>query len=185
MAYTLELGSDRRAYIDNAGDRTTVTLASGNAGQQQQSSSQFSTGAWTAPPKAFNTGQGIIIRLTTSTGTHHLQIQGNQMGVMSGSPAMGNAQQMQMSSGASMPDSSMQPMQPMEPMQPMKMGNMEMNANPMQMRMGNMEMHMGRSPGGDNASSSAGAKAKFCSQCGTPVAPDDRFCAQCGHRLNA
>lgn len=188
MAYTCELGSGQRIYLENVGEQTAITLAAGSAGQQQQSGSQFTTGPWTAPPELFRTQQGVVIKLTTAQGTHHLQLQGNQLGMMSQSPSLGNAQQMQMSSDVSMPGNSMPPMQPMQPMQPMepmqpmppmKMGNMEMNANPMQMRMGNMEMQMG------NAASSASStgKAKFCSQCGTPVQPSDRFCANCGHQL--
>ncbi|WP_204139339.1 zinc-ribbon domain-containing protein [Halomicronema sp. CCY15110] len=212
MAYTCELGSGQRLYLENVGEQTAVTLASGSAGQQQQSGSQFPTGTWTAPPELFRTQQGVVIQLTTAQGTHHLQLQGNQLGVMSQSPALGNAQQMQMSSGVAMPGNAMppmqpmgatqpmppmspmqpmEPMQPMQPMQPMKMGNMEMNANPMQMRMGNMAMQMGNAASSSAASSntaSSGAaspgKAKFCSQCGTAVQPSDRFCANCGHQLN-
>jgi NADH pyrophosphatase NudC (nudix superfamily) len=204
MAYTCELGSGQRLYLENVGEQTAVTLASGSAGQQQQSGSQFTTGTWTAPPALFRTQQGVVIQLTTAQGTHHLQLQGNQLGMMSQSPALGNAQQMQMSSGVAMPGNAMPPMQPMasaqpmqpmqpmapmepiQPMQPMKMGNMEMNANPMQMRMGNMEMQMGNAASSSAASSSAAStsKAKFCSQCGSPVQPSDRFCSSCGHQLN-
>lgn len=188
MAYTCELSSGQRIYLDNVGEQTAVTVASSGMGQQQQSGSQFTTGVWTAAPEVFRTAHGVVIKLTTAQGIHHLQLQGNQLGAMSGSPNLGNAQQMQMSSGVAMPGSTMppmqpmepmQPMQPMEPMQPMKMGNMEMNMNPMQMRMGNMEMQMG------NPHQSSVSKAKFCSQCGTPVKPDDRFCANCGHQLQS
>lgn len=96
MAYTCELGSGQRIYLENVGEHTAVTLASSGAGQQQQSGSQFTTGAWTAPPALFRTPQGVVIQLTTAQGSHHLQLQGNQLGVMSQSPALGNAQQMQM-----------------------------------------------------------------------------------------
>ena len=206
MAYTCELGSGQRIYLENVGEQTAVTLASSSAGQQQQSGSQFTTGTWTTPPELFRTPQGVVIKLTTAQGTHHLQLQGNQLGMMSQSPTLGNAQQMQMSSGVAMPGNAMppmgatqpmspmqpmEPMQPMQPMQPMKMGNMEMNANPMQMRMGNMEMQMGNAASSSAASSSAASsgaaspgKAKFCSQCGTAVQSGDRFCANCGHQLN-
>ena len=192
MAYTCELGSGQRIYLDNVGEQTAVTVAASSAGQQQQSGSQFTTGVWTAPPELFRTGQGIVIKLTTAQGTHHLQLQGNQLGMMSQSPSLSNAQPMQMSSGMAMPGSSMPPMQPMEPMepmqpmqpmQPMKMGDMEMNANPMQMRMGNMAMEMGNATTSSASSASSAGQAKFCSQCGTPVQPSDRFCANCGHQL--
>ena len=189
MAYTCELGSGQRIYLDNIGEQTTITLASSGVGQQQQSGSQFMTGAWTSPPELYRTPQGVVVKLTTALGIHHLQVQGNQLGVMSGSPSLSNAQQMQMSSGVSMPGSAMPPMQPMQPMQPMppmqpmqsmppmKMDDMEMNMNPMQMRMGNMEMQMG------NTANRPSNQAKFCSQCGSPVQLSDRFCSNCGYQL--
>ncbi len=213
MAYTCELGPGQRIYLDNIGGQTAVTLYTGNGGQQQQSGSQFTTGAWTTPPEVFRTDQGVVIKLTTAQGVHHLQLQGNQMGWMTGSPSLGQAQQMQTSAVSTPPGGSMPtmepmpamgsmspmtlqpiaappPMQPMQPMQPMKMGNMEMNANPMEMRMGNMEMRMGEAFGSSPASPSVSAPAsanqpKFCSQCGTSVKAGDRFCANCGHQLVA
>ena len=199
MAYMCELGSGQRIYLDNVGEQTTITLVSESMGQQQQSGSQFTTGAWTAPPEMLHTEQGIVLQLTTAQGRHHLQIQGSQVGWMSNAPALNNAQQMQVSAVSAMPGNnipsmqpmesmqpmqpmqpmgSMQPMQPMQSMQPMKMGNMEMGMQPMQMRMGNMEMRMG------DATTKA-TKPKFCSQCGAPVKPSDRFCANCGHQLSA
>ncbi len=197
MAYICELGSGQRLYLDNVGEQTAVTLATSSAGQQQQSSSQFTTGAWTTPPELFRIPQGVVVKLTTAQGVHHLQLQGNQLGMMSQSPSLGNAQQMQVSSGVAMPGSPMPPMQPMSPVepmqpmtpmapiQPMKMGDMEMSANPMQMRMGNMAMQMGNAATSSRASGSTTAgKAKFCSQCGTPVKPSDRFCSNCGYQLN-
>ncbi|MDB9529193.1 zinc ribbon domain-containing protein [Oscillatoria sp. CS-180] len=177
MAYTCEISSGQRLYLENSGEQTAVTLASSSTGQQQQSSSQFTTGAWTAPPEAFQTAAGVVIKLTTTQGVQHLQVQGNQMGLVTDHPVPGSAQQMQMSTNVAMPSNTMPPMESMPPMQPMRMGDMEMSLNPMQMRMGNMEMQMGksvkRSPG----------KTNFCSQCGTPVKPSDRFCANCGHQL--
>ena len=184
MAYTCELSPGQRLHVDNIGEQTVVTLSSGSAGQQQQSTSRFTTGAWVQPPQMFGTEQGLIIQLTTAQGVQHLQLQGTQMSWMAGNPTLSNAQLMPMNTvsstaGSSMPPMQpMQPMKPMQPMQPMKMGNMEMNANPMEMRMGNMEMRMGNMNGD-------APKPKFCTQCGTPVKPNDRFCANCGHQLGA
>jgi len=71
------------------------------------------------------------------------------------------------------------------------MGNMNMNANPMQMQMGNMAMSMGRSDGATNPvatpinNASATTKtAKFCSQCGAGLAEGARFCSSCGHQIS-
>ncbi|WP_017302996.1 zinc ribbon domain-containing protein [Spirulina subsalsa] len=176
MAYLCELGSNQTVYLDNQGAQTIVTTFTGGAGQQQQSSSGFTTGHWTAPPDVFQTPQGVVIQLHTERGEQLIQVQGGSMSTMGSFPTSGQAQQMQVSSGVSMPQApEMKPMQPMQPMQPMKMGNMEMNTNPMQMRMGNMEMSMGSSP--------PTSQRRFCSQCGSPIQPSDRFCANCGHSL--
>ncbi|MEM9120674.1 MAG: zinc ribbon domain-containing protein [Cyanobacteria bacterium P01_F01_bin.56] len=193
MAYTCELGSGQRLYLDNLGEQTAVTLASSSAGQQQQASSQFTTGAWTAPPELFRTPQGVVIKLTTAQGTQYLQWQGHQLGMMAQNPPLGNAQPMPMSSGATMPGHPMPPLQPMPPMPsmepmppmpPMKMGDMEMSTNPMQMRMGNMTLQMSSAVSSSVSHNAATAgKAKFCTQCGSPVQPRDRFCANCGHQL--
>lgn len=202
MAYTCDLGTGQRVYLDNVGDYTAVTLASGGPGQQQQSGSQFATGPWIAPPAMLRTEQGVVIQLTTAQGQQHLQLQGGQLGWMSSAPG-GNAQGMQLTQVASMPGSAtmspmqpmgdsmpppqaapmepmqpMQPMAPMQPMQPMQMGNMTMGTNPMEMRMGNMAMRMG-----EQQAAASESKRKFCSQCGAPVQPSDRFCASCGHQL--
>lgn len=198
MAYTCDLGGGQRVYLDNVDNQTTVTLAATGPGQQQQSGSQFTTGPWTQAPEFFRTDQGVVIKLTAAQGVQFLQLQGQQLGWMAQPPKLANAQQMQTSTIAAMPGGQippmqpmtfaasgpaptmepMQPMQPMAPMQPMQMGNIAMNANPMDMRMGNMEMRMGETP-------SQGPQRKFCSQCGAPVQASDRFCASCGHQLGS
>lgn len=185
MAYVYELGNGRRVYLDNQGTQTVVTIASANPGQQQQSSSGFQTGVWSAPPEATKSGDGAVIKLTTSQGQHFIQIQGSSVSMTGETSGTGSFQQMQVSSSAasSMPSmqpmTPMQPMEPMKPMQPMKMGDMQMNMNPMEMRMGNMEMRMGEA-----TSTTTASTRRFCSQCGTPVKEGDRFCSSCGHRLN-
>jgi hypothetical protein len=182
MAYTCEIGSGQHIYLDHQGGQTVVTSMSGGVGQQQQSSSSFSTGSWTAPPDLFRTPQGVVIRIHTAQGDHYIQVQGSSMGVMGTSPGLGAAQQMQTQQVASMPSPSMPPMEPMppmqpiQPMQPMQMGGMHLNMNPMEMRMGNMEMKMG-------SVKTAQAAARFCSQCGVQTHPGDRFCSSCGHQL--
>jgi zinc-ribbon domain len=188
MAYTCEIGSGQHIYLDNQGGQTIVTSMSGGLGQQQQSSSSFQTGQWTAPPDLFQMPQGVVIRIHTSQGEVHIQVQGTSMVVMSASPGLGVGQQMQTQQVASMPSPSMQPMQPippmepmqpmqpMQPMEPMSMGGMHLNMNPMEMRMGNMEMRMG-------STKATKTPARFCSQCGAQTKPGDRFCSSCGHQL--
>jgi hypothetical protein len=118
MAYTCDLGSGQRLYLDNMGQQTAVTLASGGPGQQQQSGSQFTTGTWTHPPELFRTAQGVVVKLTTAQGPHYLQLQGNQWGSSTSGPNMASAQQMQTSQVAAMPGDSMSG-DPMPSMQPM------------------------------------------------------------------
>jgi NADH pyrophosphatase NudC (nudix superfamily) len=186
MAYVCDLGTGQRVYLDNQGMQTVVTTVSTSPGQQQQSSNSFSTGNWTAPPELFQTANGVIVKINTAGGDRLIQIQGNSISVTSSVSSLSNSQQLQMQQVASTPASSMPPMQPMapmkplepiKPMEPMKMGDMQMNLNPMEMRMGNMEMRMG------STTPNSGTR-RFCSQCGAPVEESDRFCSSCGHKLN-
>lgn len=175
MAIYCELGTGQRLYLDNPDDRTIVTLASSAAGQQQQSSTGFPTGNWTAEPQIYQTTSGIIVTIITATGSNFLQIQGASVRLLRETPTLIGATKLPTGSIEENPASfSMPPMQPMQPMQPLQMGDMRMSFQPMEMRMGNMAMSMGEpSP----------EKPRFCSQCGAKVAESDRFCSRCGHRL--
>lgn len=177
MAYVCEIGTGQRVYLENQGTQTIVTTASTSPGQQQQSSHSFATGSWTVTPESFHTGNGIVLKITSSQGQYFIQLQGSSMRVMGEPPSLQGSQQVQLQQVDRTPTTSMSPMQPMkpiEPMQPRKMGDMEMKMNPMQMRIGSMEMQMGAPDA---------SKSRFCSQCGTQVSPSDRFCSACGHRL--
>lgn len=171
MAYLCEIETGQTIYLDNQGNQTIITTLSSSRGQQQQSSSGFQTGSWTSTPEVFRTSNGIIIKITTANSEYFWQVQGNSIGVMNNTPPLNNDQQLQLQQVSSTPTSSM------PSMKPMKMGDMEMNMNPMQMRMGNMEMQMG-------ATSSTVPTKQYCSQCGAKVKASDRFCASCGHQLS-
>ncbi|MDJ0554424.1 MAG: zinc-ribbon domain-containing protein [Microcoleaceae cyanobacterium MO_207.B10] len=184
MAYKCELGNGQQVYIDNQGMQTVVTLASGGIGQQQQASTSLQTGKWNVPPTLFKTASGVILRIESEQGQSFVQLQAGGISTISGAPSLSNAevlslQQVEATPSQGMapmepmkPMEPMQPMEPMEPMKPMKMGNMEMNMNPMEMRMGNMSMQMGTNSG-----------RRFCSQCGATVTASDRFCSSCGFQL--
>jgi hypothetical protein len=174
MAYMCDLGRGQTVYLDDRGNQTIITTVSSGYGQQQQSSTSFSPGGWTAPPEIFQTPNGAILKIHSADGDRFIQIQGNSIGVTSGPPSGMSSQQMQVQQVDRLPGSSLPPMQPMQPMQPMKMEDMEMSLNPMEMRIGNMEMRMG---------SASQSHRRFCSQCGASVKPDDKFCASCGHQL--
>jgi hypothetical protein len=197
MAYMCEIGSGHRIYLDNQGTQTILTSMMGNLGQQQQSSSSMSTGTWTMPPEVYNTPHGCVVKIFSAQGEHFIQVQGSSMSSMSGAPALGQAQQMQMSPVGDVPGATavpamepiqpmtpmvpmqpMTPLQPMQPIQPMKMGDMEMGMNPMEMRMGNMRLSMG-----STTETSAKLVQRFCSQCGAHTEPEGRFCSSCGHKL--
>ncbi len=179
MAYRYTSETGQRILLDNQTTQTIVTVASSQPGQQQQASSSFQTGTWTAPPQAFQTPLGILIKIQTVQGEQHLQIQGGNIQI--GTPAI-NGEMSETVQPLAMqpvePPDSIPEMQPMQPMQPMQMGNMSMSLNPMEMRMGNMELRM------DSPKPTPTAK-KFCSQCGTSVKPNDRFCTSCGARLHS
>lgn len=172
MAYVCDLGTGQRVFLDNQATLTVVTVASAQAGQQQQASRSFQTGAWTASPQAFQTASGVLIKVQTAQGEQSIQIQGGSINV--GMAAASELAQVPMQQIDRVPD--LPPITPLAPMQPMQMGNMSMSLNPMEMRMGNMELRM------DAAQPSA---PKFCNQCGRSVKPDDRFCASCGSQLSS
>lgn len=173
MAYTCELDSGQRINLDNQGNQTVVTVSNGSLGQQQQSSSSFTTGKWTSPPEIFRRDRGVVIKITTAEGEHQVRVQGNSISVESSHVSLGNSQRMHLQQSGTSTSSGVS-MKPMEPIKPMKMGDMSMNMNPMEMRMGNMSMQMG-----DKTQSTR----RFCSQCGASVEPSDRFCSSCGHQL--
>lgn len=205
MAYLCELSAGHRIYLENQGVQTRLRVSMASPGQQQQSSSSFQTGAWTAPPEAFLNGQRLVFKLTTAEGELYVQVQGTSMSLVArGIGAEGarsvalqqsafpdSAKAGQTPSMSSMPPMQpmepmqpMQPMQPLEPMQPMQMGNMQMN--PMEMRMGNLSMSMGAAQASEPSSPPAsspktpGSQRKFCTQCGGIVEAGDRFCSACG-----
>ncbi len=108
MNYTYDLGAGQRIEIENQGNQTIIHNSISRPGQQQQSSSSFSTGAWTSPPEFTPTPNGILIKLKTLEGEKRILIQGGNV-AMEGT-------------------TNLQPLPPLQPMQ-MKMGNMQMNMN--------------------------------------------------------
>lgn len=180
MPYQYDIGPSQKIYLDNPGNNTLITLASGGPGQQQQSGVQVATGPWTEMPQVARVGSGVLVRCTTGQGTFIWQVQGMQVGAADATawPAnQGEPVPATASSAPAMPP--MQPMAPMQPMQPMQMGDMQMSATPMTMRMGNMTLGMGD---GKSPSAAAGPQ-NFCTQCGAAISSGDRFCGSCGHRL--
>lgn len=172
MPYCCDLGSGQSLYLDNQGNLTVITVASGGVGQQQQSSSSIQTGPWLEPPQVARLANGAIIRCVSSQGTVMVQVQGGQIGLATGTTRWDPEKTVTLQSAHAMPGPAMQPMQPM---QPMTMGDMQMSTNPMAMRMGNMEMQMGAPQGQP--------PGRFCTQCGAAVQSGDRFCGSCGHPL--
>lgn len=194
MAYLCNLGNGQQVFLYNQDNQTIVTLTGTLPGQQQQSTTGFSTGKWTALPILYRNAGGFVLRLESDRGPHYLQLQGSSMSAIGTPPNLETAEVMPMQTVDNPPAATMEPMKPMEPMEPlkpmepmkpmtpmepmkpMKMGDMEMRMNPMEMRMGNMGMSMGES--------TPSYRQNFCPQCGAPVKENDRFCANCGHRLS-
>lgn len=179
MAYTYELGTGQRVYLDQQGKQTIVIATSGHAGQQQQSSSSFQTGSWVEPPEIAQVPGGAVVKIRAAQGQSFIHIQGNSMSVTTEMTSSRDFQPMQARPDVETPASSVSSMQPMQPMEPMKMEGMQMSTNSMEMRMGDMEMKMG-----EPQSSREKKTKRFCSQCGEPIKPSDRFCSSCGHRLS-
>jgi hypothetical protein len=199
MGYKLELKAGQTVYLENLGTQTCVAIVSSSPGQQQQSSSRFQTGNWTAPPEAFRTTIGIVVRLSTAQGERFLHVEGNRLSTLHDAPSLREAQPVPVQSVTQVP---VTPMQPLSPMSPMTMGDMQMDRGGMSMQMGDMRLSMNpiarsRDVQSQNTPSpttplpttlAGGSEAPFgqqhfCSQCGVALKPSDRFCANCGHRL--
>lgn len=178
MAYRCDLGNGQTVDIENPGMQTAIVLTTSRPGQQQQSHSHFETGRWILAPAAFRTETGVVVRIESEQGQHFVLLQAGSIGVLKSMPDLKNVEvlPLQFVNTEAGPDDNtmpaMEPMEPMKPMEPMRMGNMEMQMNPMKMQMGNLSMEM-KSP----------TSKRFCTQCGSPVAGGDRFCSSCGHRL--
>ncbi|MEL6490102.1 MAG: zinc ribbon domain-containing protein [Cyanobacteria bacterium J06634_6] len=195
------LAPNQRLYLTNAGMLTSATLHSAAIGQQQQSTNQFSTGCWSAPPQLYALAYGWIVAIASQQGLWYLQIQGSQMQMSNQPPSEALAAQlkaqqpepMQPTSKATVPSGNMPPMQPMEPMQPMQPMEPMQPLPPMTMTMGNMTMSTGTLnnatpagiPNADQAADTTAQVKKFCPQCGAATLPQANFCANCGHQLSA
>lgn len=179
MAFVCTLSTGRSLYLDNFEGRTIVTLSSTTPGQQQQASSTFQTGAWTATPEVYLTSDGAVVKLQAERGSHYVRVHGSSIGV-SEALSLDALQQMQIQQTSGVTPAPVEPMPPvtMDDMT-LKMGDMTMTMNPMQMQMGNMTLRMGESI----AKPSAATSQRFCSQCGAAVKQDDRFCTSCGSQL--
>ena len=141
MNYFYDLGAGQRIDIENQGNQTIINNSISRPGQQQQSSSSFSTGAWTSPPEFTATPNGILIKLKTLEGEKRILIQGGNV-AMEGT-------------------TNLQPLPPLQPMQ-MKMGNMQMNMNsPAQQQ---PTKHFCSQCG-----TKMGLGDRFCSSCGKPL----------------
>lgn len=178
--YQTELHPGQTLSLEQRGDQTIVTVSSVTPGQQQQTSSSVTTGAWLSAPSILKTDGGVVIQLNTVCGDYRWQIQGNSIRSVLGAP----------------PSSATAPIQPLSPQPPLpplpklemgrlEMGEMKMSLEPMQMQMGNMQMQMGN----PLPRSGEPIAQRFCSQCGQPIVREGsstppRFCAACGHPLS-
>lgn len=200
--YTYNLSSGQLLTLVNQGEQTTVMISSGAGTQQQQSSNGFATGSWVGEPRLYKVGAGLFITLSTPLQTYYIQYQQGQVQVSTEVSTevmdeVARSQPIPMQPMAKLPDAPtliMPPMQPMAGMNPMpKMPDMQMN-NPMSMTMGNMSMSMADATAKATsktttdtthqpASEASQSNKKFCTQCGSPIAPTDKFCGQCGTAL--
>ncbi len=176
MAYICDIGNAQQVKMVNQGLQTLITVSMSAHGQQQQASTGFTTGNWTTPPRVFRTGGSVVLEIDGEQGQFFVLVQGNGISTLNTKPSLGNADVLPLEKVPDQSEPLISPMSPMKPMEPMKMGNMEIQMNPMQMKMGNMEMQIG-------TPLSPPAKKNFCSQCGVAIGISDRFCTNCGQPL--
>jgi hypothetical protein len=175
MTYAYEFENGQRLLLQNEDENTVVALSSGDEGQQQSQSTAFSTGKWSKTPELFRTRGALVLRVASKSGIEFIRVRGSQIQWMRNEPDLETAEKLKLQkSDEQLGMQPMEPMKPMKPMEPMKpMGSMR----PMEMRMGDMNMSMGA------LEKQAPTGKRFCTQCGSPAAKDDRFCANCGHAL--
>jgi hypothetical protein len=154
MAIQWDLGNGQSLYLENQNEKTLITLARDSRGQQQQSSSSFTTGSWQTLPQIYRVNGDIRIKITTEIQEYIFAIVNNGITLITDEKSV---QTLPIEQGQEMPK-----------MPPMKMGNMSMDMSSMSMTMGNMSMSMGN---------------KHCTQCGAKVSLDAKFCSECGNKL--
>ncbi|AFY93202.1 hypothetical protein [Chamaesiphon minutus] len=79
MRYHWELDSGHQISIDNQGAQTVITVLQSSVGQQQHTSSSFTTGTWSVPPEMTLTPTGGLVKIITASGESSVQIQGNSI----------------------------------------------------------------------------------------------------------
>ncbi len=183
--YTAAVAPEQQLYISNQDGQTQLTIASGNAGQQQRQSSSFATGEWRSPPALYCTASGVVLQICGQQSDTWIELQGQQIQVIA-APTVVEADRVELQPTST--PSTMQPLPPLK-MGEMKMGNMQMQMQPMWMKMGDMEMQMGAASSTEASPSQPSSSPNFCSHCGQPVQSatfdrqSNRFCANCGHPL--
>ncbi|MEB3225672.1 MAG: zinc ribbon domain-containing protein [Synechococcus sp.] len=176
MTYVCQLDAGQGLYLDNQGAQTIVTLIQSSPGQQQQSTNRYLTGPWTTKPTVVKSAELVIITIFSATKTTQIMVQGQTMTVSDQVLDLHQAESLHLGQMTTFPAQSVTPL---EPLPPLKLGEMEMQMQPMTMRMGNMRMGFSE----QNQQAPTPVPKQFCSQCGHALAKGDRFCSQCGQRL--
>jgi hypothetical protein len=122
MTYACDIGNGQRLLVENDGDDTQVALSSGDAGQQQNQTTGFSTGNWSKPPELFRTSENLVLRVESKSDVKFIRIHGHQIESMRGEPDLKNAENLTLKESNEKIErmKPMKPMKPMEPMKPMK-----------------------------------------------------------------
>lgn len=110
MAYSCELDTGLKIYLDNQGTQTVVATFSCGPGQMEKSHQNFQIGSWASPPIIFQTPNGIVLKIKTTQDEQYIQIQGRSISLLSGVPSLSISQQIQVSKVSCMP--TLEPMQP-------------------------------------------------------------------------
>ncbi|MDQ3621496.1 MAG: zinc ribbon domain-containing protein [Verrucomicrobiota bacterium] len=173
MTYDCDLDDGQQVVVENDGERTLVSLSSGDEAQRQSQSTGFDTGKWSKAPLLFRAGKDLVLRLETKEGAQFLRIRGRQIQRMRSEPDLEDAEELRLKKSGKI--AGMKPMQPMPPMK-IKPPKPLQSMRPMEMRMGDMYMSMG--------AEEAEPEKRFCAHCGKPAKSEDRYCAHCGQKLS-
>ena len=119
MAYSCDIGDGQRLLVQNDGDGTHVALSSGDAGQEQNQSTGFTTGEWAKPPELFRTRENIVLRVEGKNGVQFIGVHGDQIESMGSEPNLENSEKLRLKE-SNENIARMKPMKPMEPLKPME-----------------------------------------------------------------
>ncbi|MEA5570600.1 hypothetical protein [Calothrix sp. UHCC 0171] len=110
MAYSCELDTGLKIYLDHQETQTIIATFGCGPGQMEKSHQDFQIGSWTSQPVIFQTPEGAVLNIKTTEDEYYIQIRGRNISLLSEAPSLSSSQQIQVFEVSCMP--SLEPIQP-------------------------------------------------------------------------